>query len=432
MFKKSLRTLRNTLLFLLNRGAFHVILGSYLTKFVSLFGSIFLVRILSKNEYGVLVYYENFIGYFVILMGFGSAYGVLRFMVLPDSFEEKKGIFKYAFNYGSLANLFLIFVSLLFLLKYPHPKVFLGYTSVIHLLVFSLPFSFIMQLGLMSLRALFDNKRYATLSFFSTFTIVFFRVIGAVYGGVTSTVTLRLIAEVLCSFICLIAVHSIYFRQTHCQPTDKKTRKKFRSYSLQIMITNGLWTVFMLNDVFMLGQLSGSESIVADYKVAYVIPANLSVLVAAIGIFVAPYFTKHDSQGNHKWVQAKTPLVLKWTSFILAPIVAICAICAKPIINLIYGEAYLTATPIMRLLLLASYINNGVRAPLANILSAIGKQKVNLLVAGGGVILQIILNIFLIPRRGAIGVAVASTIVYAIMSTILGVFFFKKFRSNAS
>lgn len=428
MFSRSLQILKNKMIPLMQRGALHVILGSYLTKFVSLFGSIFLVRILSKNEYGVLTYYENFFGYIVILMGFGSASGLLRYLVLPDSLEEKKGIFKYAFKYGNIGNLALILLSLIFLMIYPHPLAFVGYSCVIFFLVFSLPFIYNMQLGLNSFRALFDSKRYSILSFIFSFFIIAFRVVGAYVGGINATVAFRFIAEILCSFISMMVLYKVHFRKIRCDAVAKDIKKSFRSYSLQIMLTDGLWAVFMLNDVFILGQLSGSESIIAEYKVAYVIPANLSVLVSAIGVFVAPYFTKYESQGNQKWVRDKTKLVLKWTMLILVPIVVICAIFAKPLIGLIYGETYHSAAPIMRILLLASLLNNGVRATLANIFSAIGKQKINLLIAGGGIILQITLNIILIPYYGAMGVAFASTIVYAGMSAFLGAVFVKKFQ----
>lgn len=423
MCKRPLQAIKKNILLLFERGALHVILGSYLTKFVSLFGSVFLVRLLSKNEYGILSYYENFFGYFAIAMGLGSASGILRFLVLPDSLEEKKGIFRYAFIFGNIGNLVVGLLSLVFLLNYPHPLAFAGYSSVIFLLVFSLPFLFNMHFGLSSFRALFDNKRYAVLSFIFSFMIIAFRVLGALLGGITGTVALRLIAEIICSFICIVALHKIHFRNVLWQPVGSKMERNFRSYSLQMMLTDGLWTIFMLNDVFILGQLTGSESIVADYKVAYVIPGNLSILVAAIGVYVAPYFTKYESEGNYKWVHEKTLFVLKRTSFVLASVVVICAVFAKPLISLIFGEIYCSAVPVMRLLLLASFFNNGVRASLANIFSAIGKQNINLIIAVGGIILQIVLNVILIPRYGAKGVASASTIVYAAMSLSLGIAF---------
>ena len=72
-------------------GAFHIVLGSFMTKFVSFFGSIFIVRLLSKTDYGILSYYENFVSYFIVLAGFGLDAALLRYMVLSDGMPAKKG-----------------------------------------------------------------------------------------------------------------------------------------------------------------------------------------------------------------------------------------------------------------------------------------------------------------------------------------------------
>ena len=86
--------------------------------------------------------------------------------------------------------------------------------------------------------------------------------------------------------------------------------------------------------------------------------------------------------------------------------------------------------PIMRILLLASFFNNGIRATIANILSAIGIQKINLFIASGGIFFQIILDICLIPNFGEIGVAYSNMIVYAGMSIALGIVTWYKYFKN--
>ncbi len=163
------------------------------------------------------------------------------------------------------------------------------------------------------------------------------------------------------------------------------------------------------------------------------IPANLSILTAAVGIFVAPYFTKKDKEKNYRWIREKTGLVLLITMGIMAFFILLCFIFSKPIILLLYGKEYLSAVPIMRMLLIASFFNNGVRASLANILSAVGRQKVNLTIAGVGIAFQILLDILLIPRFGGIGIACSSASVYFLMSTLLALYiylvYFKKENS---
>ena len=73
------------------KGLVHILAGSFMTKLVSMFGSIFLVRILTKEEYGVLGYLENIYGYVLVLAGMGMANVVLRYVVLGNSPEKKYG-----------------------------------------------------------------------------------------------------------------------------------------------------------------------------------------------------------------------------------------------------------------------------------------------------------------------------------------------------
>lgn len=72
-------------LFILNiwkKGLIHILTGTFLTKLVSFFGAIFLVRVLSKEDYGILGYLENIYSYVFILAGMGMSNAILRYVVL--------------------------------------------------------------------------------------------------------------------------------------------------------------------------------------------------------------------------------------------------------------------------------------------------------------------------------------------------------------
>ena len=407
-------------------GAFHIVLGSFMTKFVSFFGSVFIVRLLSKADYGILSYYENFISYFIVLAGFGLDAALLRYIVLSDGMSAKKGCYSHALIRGSVWNVFLVGVGLLIIYFYPHKEAFQNYFPLAFCLTMCMPFVFLENASLGALRGLFKNKSYAIITFGIAFVQISSRMIGAALGGLQMTVRFRLAAEILCGLFCIAFLFHKCFSSVSLQPMGKSFAKEMDRYSLQMMITNSLWAIFMLNDLFLLGQLSGDEIVIADYKVAYVIPANLSVFIVAVGIFVAPYFTKKDKEKNYRWIREKSRLVLIITASIMGVLTILCFLFAKTIIRIMYGEQYLSAVPIMRLLLFASFFNNGIRSSLANILSAVGKQKANLLVAAFGMIIQIFLDILLIPRFGAVGVACSSAFVYLAMSCFL-IVYFKKF-----
>ena len=52
--------LRQKICKLYNTGALHITIGTFATKFVAFFGSIVVVRLLSKQDYGLMSYVENF------------------------------------------------------------------------------------------------------------------------------------------------------------------------------------------------------------------------------------------------------------------------------------------------------------------------------------------------------------------------------------
>lgn len=404
---------------LINYGAGHVILGSFVTKFITFFGSIFIVRFLTKSEYGVLSYYENILGYFCVFCGMGMAAGIQRYLILANTLEEKKGCYRLAFKEGNLWNFVLCLICILFCLFYPHPDAFRGFPFVYICLSLCIPLIYLCNMTLSSYRSLFDYQRYAYLAVGTAFLLVAARVVGAAIGGLNYSVAGRLIAEIACVVLCVLTIYSSHFKRVKTKLPSKRFSKNFTNYSLQMMLTDGLWAIFMLNDIFLLGQITGDNVLVADYKIAYVIPANISIIAASIGIFTAPYFTQKDKEGNSQWVSEKLKETLLVNMAAIAAIAILCFFLGKQIITLLFSAQYLSAIPIMNVLLIASFFNNGIRFVIANFMSAIGEQKKNLIVAGIGIVIQVALDFIFIPRMGAIGVGVSSLIVYFLMSIML-------------
>lgn len=400
------------------KGAHYVIMGSFLTKFVAFFGSIFLVRLLPKMDYGILAYYENIYGYFLLAAGLGLAVGVLRYTVIAESVEEKKAIYIYSIKRGEIYNLILAVLFSAICIFFPHPEEFGNEYIVGIILITIIPFQFLLTLNMSTLRGLFDYKAYAFMSLITSIALVLARLVGARINGLHGTVIFRLVVEAFCAIGCVFFVYRRYFEGIS-KRNSSSLIKSLNIYSIQIMFTDGLWALFMLNDIFMLSQLSGNAAMVAEYKIAYTIPANLSLISAAIGVFVAPFFTKKENEGAHGWVKHNLLRIEGITFGLMLMAVILCMLLSRFIITFLFGKQYLSCIPVFRILLLSSLINNGVRYTIANVYSAIGLQKKNLIIAGVGVLFQIAVNCILIPRFGSMGVAYGSVIVQIIMSTLL-------------
>lgn len=406
------------------KGLLHILAGSFMTKLVSLFGSIFLVRVLSKQDYGILGYLENIYGYIVVLAGMGMANAILRYVVLGKDDKTKYGYFRYAFGKAQIWNVLLIVaVSILFCF-YPHKEEYSPYAWMLYIMFLMLPLQNATELVLCNERAMFANQRYAVFSLALSALIIAGKIAAGALGGIRAVVFGQLAIYLVMAVLLMVATKKKYYAGLEPVKLAKDEGSTVDKYALQYMITNGLWTVFMLNDTFLLGRFC-DPSVLADYKVAYTIPGCVNIISSAIGVFVAPYFVRNEK--DNPWVRRHFKLTYGISAGVIGLVCLAIALLAKPVVWLLYGEQYLNVIPVMRLLLLAAFVNCGLRYTTANLLAAMGQVKYNMAVSLIGMVLQVIINLYVVPRYGAAGIAVTSCGIYLLMATVLLIVFFKKY-----
>lgn len=404
------------------KGAFHIMLGNFATKFVTFFGSVFLSRALSKTDLGILTYMENLCSYAYIFIGLGMANAILRYSVLSETINEKKALLSFALRRGVFFDAILICIVIGVNLFYPHKEDFLAAKSLIPILILALPLQDIIGQIQMNERAMFNNRRYAIFSVLSAALIIFARVIGAESNGLKGVVIGIVIINIMVALIFISSSYRKYFTGIKETKLSRQLKKEASLYGLQYMITNGLWGIFMLMDIFLLGNLVGDPMMVADYKIAYSFPVNMSIFSGAIGVFVAPYFIKNEK--NKTWIKANYIKIMISTTCIMGCVAVGLFIMAKPLIWL-YGEQYYNVIPLMRILIISCFIDTVFRSTTANILSAIGKVKYNMIISCGGFIFQTCLNLFMVPKFGAYGIAYTSIISQTMMALLLFIVFNK-------
>ena len=86
------------------------------------------------------------------------------------------------------------------------------------------------------------------------------------------------------------------------------------------------------------------------------------------------------------------------------------AICAPVLIWIVYGEKYMNVIGLMQILNV-NYLATCIRNLMGNTIAAIKKVKMSLLFAIISGVLNIVLNVLLIPWLGASGAAIATVIV---------------------
>ena len=422
---KVITTGRQYIKSLTEKGALHILIGNFATKFVSFFGSVFLSRLITKTDMGILSYIENLYGYAFVFVGIGMANSLLRFVVLADSPEKKYAYVQYARKRGLIADLIICAVMVIANVFYPHKSSYEVARVLLPIMVLALPFQDMLNQAQLNERAMFANKRFAFFSVGSAAAVVIARIIGAVTGELTGVVIAVLAINVILGLGLQIVSQKTYFRGVRAERLTGEEKHEAAVYSVQYMITNGLWSFFMLMNIYLLGRLLDDPTVVADYKIAYAFPVNISIFSSAIGIFIAPYFVKNEQ--NKDWVRKNYFRTMGAGFAILGPVCIVMALLARFLISL-YGEQYMNVVPLMRVLIIGCFVDAALRYPVTNIMAAMGQVRYNMIVAGSGFILQLILNIILIPRMGAYAIAVNSIIVHALMAAAIFAVFNKKYE----
>lgn len=408
------------------KGVLGILSGTFLTRAAAFLGSIVLVRVMSKSDYGTLSSLENIYTYTYLLAGMGLNNAVFRWLVIKEQDGERKGVFEYVLSRGTVFNIALVCVVSLGWFVLPLDFSSSAAAWMLPAMLLAIPFQFAYETGVFSFRALFMNRAFAVMAIAVVSLVWVSKVVGASLFGIGGVVLSWPFAYAVAAAVVLAVFALRVFRGVRAVSVPKIERRSIIAYSLQYMVTNDMWMLFMQNDLFMIGAISGSVEAVADYKVAYVFPMVLGLVCSAVGTFVAPYFIKHESDGRWVWRNYKRVLVANTGA--VGGAALLIGIVAEHLVGLVYGDRYANVVPLLLLLLVASFLNNGIRYASANLLAAMGRIRTNMVVAATGVVLQILLNLALIPRFGVNGAAITGIIVYGLMAIAVTAYFVKIYK----
>lgn len=408
------------------KGASAVFIGSFLTKAAAFLGSIVLVRVVSKQDYGVLSYMENIYTYVYLFAGLGLNNAVFRYVVLKESSADKLGVISFVLSRGFAINIIIVALGFVASLLFPFSPEFARAAGLLPIMLLALPFQFSYDTFSYSLRALFRNRPYAVAAIAAIVLVWSGKVVGALLSGLDGAVWAGVLAYAMMALVLLAFFVFFVFSGVRSSKTLPGEGRSYFSYGLQFMVTNGLWSMFLQNDLLLIGLLTGDSLAVADYRVAYVVPSAISILSSSVGIFVSPYFIRHER--DYAWVWRNYKRVIAGVCCMLGALCFLIAAVCEQFVQIFYGSEYLNVIPLMRLLLVSSFITNGVRYTTANLLSATGKVRSNMVVALVGIAAQIILDLILIPVLGVYGAALASILVYGGMAVAVVLVFVKEYR----
>lgn len=416
-------TIRNKIQQLIKTGFLHIFGSSVINRLITFLSSVVLVRILTKDEYGTFTYAWNIYSILLLFNGFGMESGVLQICSEHgDDDPYCRKVCGFGLRFGLIFDLLLMAILLGLGLWMP---VKIENANILLCMLCLLPaVQFIYFISTSYLRSQKRNRDYMHLTLLHT-VLVF--VTTALFSFIWMEKGIVVGYYVSFASAALFAFFAKGLRWSSGSGLSREDRKSLISIAFVSMCNIGLSQMMYLLDIFVLGQIDPQETILASYKVATTIPTALVFIPNALITYLYPYFAQHRGDGD--WCLKRYKQILLGLGVVNAMVSLGMVILAPWVIQIFFGEAYLDAVPVFRILSVNYFFSGTFRILSGNLLVTQRKLKFNLMVALISGAVNVLADFLFIRWWGSIGAALATVLVVmvsGVLSTTYLIYTFKK------
>jgi len=393
-----------------------VFVGLLISKILS-----YAFRIIIAREFGAEVY--GFFSISIMLVGWlytfsclGLADGLLRFI---PYYRNKKNqhkisqIFRFSLISSSIAGLiagFLMFFYADFIaIKIFHNS---GLIPFFKLFSIAVPLSVITQIFLSSIRAFEKISWYSFIvnilqNVVKVSVLLFLILLLKDSSAIGISYILGIVSMLLVAYyVCKYKIPELFFRQKYV----KNINKELFIYSLPLIFSAVIASVFGWIDTFFVGYFKTVVD-VGVYNVALPIAGIIAFTPFLFMQLFFPLINREYSSKNLDLIKQLSKQISKWIFLINLPLLVIFILFPGVIINLLFGSQYLAAETALIILAFGFFFMSQAEISL-HLLNMAKKPHLGMIDIALAAVLNIILNIILVPKLGLIGAALSTTISY--------------------
>jgi O-antigen/teichoic acid export membrane protein len=408
------------------RGSSLLLVGQFIAKGVNYAVQILIVRYLAKSDYGAFAYALSVVSLGETVVTFGLDRAITRFV--PIYHEQR--------DYDKMFGTILMVLGTIVSLGIATILVFYGLQGYLaqSLISDQLALSLLLILIFLSPVNAMDTLLNGMFAVFSKPGAIFFRkyVLGpALKLAVVLSLTMThsgvrfLAAGYLFAGILAVVVYSVllvrtlreqdFFKRVSLRAIDIPAREVL-AFTIPLLASDLVYVIMNSVDALLLEHFQGTVDVAALRAVQPTAKLNQLVLTS-FGLLFTPaaarMFARNDREGINDlyWQNAI------WIAVVSFPIFILTFSLAKPITLLLFGERYEQSAFILALLSLGYYFNaalgqNGLT------LKVVGKVRYVMIIDIFVAVLNLAVNLVLIPRYGAMGAAIGTFSVLVVFNIL--------------
>lgn len=380
---------------------------SYILTF---FYTIYIARFLGADGYGMLAFALAFSGIFSILADLG-----LNTLTVREVSKFKNLTRKYFSNILAIKLIlavisFGLIILSINLMGYPQNTIFVVYFIALSVIIASIFGIFY------SIFQAYEKMEYQSIGQILVNIIMFLGILIGIYYEF-NVIRFSLI-YLFSSFIILVYCIIIYIWKFTWPKLDfdKKFWKSNIIEALPFGLTGISVMLYTYIDSVLLSLIQGNE-VVGWYNAAYKLVLFLTFIPISINTTIFPAMSKFHISAPNK-LKLMNEKYFKFMIIIAIPLGLASTLLAEKIILLIFGTDYVHSIIALQILIWTLIFTFG-GASFVRLLEATNRQLILSKITGISVILNIILNLILIPRFSYIGACVATVLTEIFLVTII-------------
>ena len=245
------------------------------------------------------------------------------------------------------------------------------------------------------------------------------------FHNITSVAIALLLSIMFCTIVSLF----FFFRKLSSisqQRAREYDLREWIGFAIPNFLTSIVDTVLDSVDTVLLAVFAISNVAIGQYGAAIRIAIFVSMPLQSFNTMFSPTIAELYSKGEYQKLSAMFKIVTKWALTFSLPIFWIAVLFAEPLLG-ISGIGFTPAWPLLIALAIGNLINVATGS-VGYMLLMTGHQKITFLNSLVAIVFNIVLGVILIPRYGAMGVAIATGVALSVVNLmrLLQVYFFLK------
>jgi len=397
-----------------------VLIGGFIGAGSQFAERIIIGRFLSPTAYGEVSIGIAILTFSTTFALAGLAQGVPRFFSRYDDEKDIRGIWLTGFCFSGALGIFLTGILLfsgetIAAILFEQPES----TTLLTLFVLAIPFVVAQGIAVGGIRGN-ENTIYRTYTkdlLYPLGRILLLVVLLAFGYDLVAAGWAYLIAAIVTSIVAHWLLHKLI---PLFGPFSLHGREMIR-FSLPLVVSTVLSVLLMRTDTLMLAYFRSSEE-VGQYTAAYPIAGSMLVVLTAFGYLYLPMASRLDADNERDTLDDIYTVTTKWVYIITFPAFLLFVTFPTDVMQVFFGAEYIDAARALPILAAGFFLSVAVGRD-RETLSALGDTRVIMYANGAGFIINIALNVILIPRYSFVGASVTSMLsfgaVHAVVTFVL-------------